>query len=139
MYSTEDYKNIDDSTDCIFERSNQQLLVNRTQRNLLIKSEVTKSYEFLYNILLENEVVDYDSLHINNEYIKFFSSETFYILLKNAISEWVTYNKNAQKMNERIRCELCGYPIFYACTILNIKNANILRVGRSCASVFRLL
>jgi len=134
MYDITDYKNID----CLFERSNQQLLVNRKQRNLLIRSEATKAYKFLYNMLLENKVIDYDSLNSNSEYIKFFSSDTYYKLLEDSLSEWVLLN-TVYKLNSKINCELCGYPILSVYTIVNVKNTNILRVGKSCGAVFKIL
>ena len=134
MYDIMDYKNID----CLFERSNQQLLVNRKQRNLLVRSEATKAYKFLYNMLLENKVIDYDSLNSNSEYIKFFSSDTYYKLLEDSISEWVLLN-TVYKLNSKINCELCDYPILRVYTLVNVKNTNVLRVGKSCGSVFKVL
>lgn len=114
-----------------------EVKVKKKQRNLLLKSEVTKDYPWLCELLVANESfgVERVSAELKDEFASIVP-----FIIKQGSEEWKG-NEDVlfpvEDMGEaRKRCALCGTKNRYIHYIKNRLNGNTLNVGKDCVEEF---
>ncbi|MEK4006074.1 hypothetical protein [Paenibacillus sp. FSL H3-0333] len=115
-----------------------EVKVKKKQRNLLLKSEVTKDYPWLSELLVANESFGVE--RVPQELKDEFASIVPFII-KQGSEEWkgnedVLFPVEDMGEVARKRCGLCGTKNRYIHYIKNRLNGNTLNVGKDCVEEF---
>ncbi|WP_405168535.1 hypothetical protein [Paenibacillus sp. FSL H3-0286] len=114
-----------------------EVKVKKKQRNLLLKSEVTKDYPWLNTLLLANEKFGVELVpdELKEEFINIVP-----FIIKQGSEEWKGNEDVLHPIEDmghaRKRCALCGTKNRYIHYIKNRLNGNTLNVGKDCVEEF---
>lgn len=119
--------------------SNSKLCIQKEHRELLVRSEATKNFPKILNLLIQNDKLSFAQLE--SDYV---DSETKSLLLysikniiQDASDEWRGTIEVVDLENERVKCTLCGQPNRYMCYIVNDYNGTKINVGTECVKYFK--
>lgn len=119
--------------------------IQRKEHILLLHSQITKEYDWLYKLLLNNKKIDATVISSLNKKQQSFMENVFSSVLDTAAKEWHldTTIENPVDLGENPamydQCMLCNQPIRFKYFIRNIYTGETIFVGSTCVKDFNLL
>lgn len=116
------------------------LAITKKDHTVLLLSQITKDYDWFYELLTQNDKLTDDiveSLHDNE---KNFMENMLPVLLQQAILEWKEKNQPPKDLGENkekwVQCSLCGTPNRYIHYIINRQSKKEINVGSECVKEY---
>lgn len=117
-----------------------KLLINKKEREILIRSSITKDFNWFYRLLIKNKKITPQFVDTLNEKEKNFFKHLLPTLLVQAILEWKEKPVPPKDLGEDRRkwtkCTLCGTPNRYMHYIINRQNAKEINIGSECVKEY---
>lgn len=116
------------------------LAITKKNHTVLLLSQITKDFDWFYQLLIENDKITNDfveSLHDNE---KNFMENMLPFLLQQAILEWKEKTQPPKDLGENkekwVSCSLCGTPNRYIHYIINRQTKQEINVGSDCVKEY---
>jgi hypothetical protein len=116
------------------------VILDKKDRNLLLKSEATKVVPWLLKYLELHEYITDELVADLPEDRRNFMTNMIKRVVQQATKEWIRDSEREYPEedlgDERTRCSLCGTPNRYVYYIVNTQNGNRMNVGSTCVEYF---
>ncbi|MCM3767827.1 hypothetical protein [Neobacillus niacini] len=117
-----------------------KLFLNQKDRTLLLISEITKDYDWFYQLLRENKRVTEELIEELPKKQKDFIQDILPLVKQNATNEWKESTQpmldSGENREKWLKCRLCNTPTRYIHYIVNRKTRETINVGSECVKEY---